>query len=602
MKKSLLLLALSLTFLFISCDKKGMSPITGPDQVTGNVYFASTLPPYIEEALKHHMPNATSMISNANVVVGRNDDLTSHKDALVQFWKEGGIIIEIHPDYSSHKELWDYIGPGPFLTEDSIPGEDLLIAVHNYGSYRVMNPLNLDNHLQDEEIEEDELASPSDEVFEDGDSSSDCVEIQESSEYLKTKLAGFASWLVNNLARNELQDTGNGNTNAEFIERIDQLIHRDDCSQIISGTLTIGADDYTLCKIASSKPDKISRHSTYEYEVTITPFYAFGVNGKSPSDYYFITANFTSHNYPLFGTYKKKHGAVPTYAHAFYSENINWKAELITSNTKYKVSIPDTPSPQTTVGQMKYTSGFSAAVNVSGQLGFTGGAPSGMLTIGGTFTWNNVVDLTLSDQTIAMSSDPQAATVQFEYKGLNHQKDDNPEKAVPQILKSDQLCTSSWYWKVDGVTDNDSTEFKMKIHTDPLYGYMYRHCTWGAEGHTKHNVHLLPSSNRDITITVKKPNRIPSGVIEMKCTSKYQVRNVKVLDTLSAAVATSESSYDKGFLLRYQVPTGKYTITFDIYDPDAQEGQRLKGQYKYSGIEVTTGNTTYIQTDNATKQ
>lgn len=511
--------------------------------------------------------------------------------------------MEIHPEYSSHEELWEYAGPGAFLPQDSGHDAFLLIAVHNYGSYRVANPLNLDDHLQDLEIADDELASPSDEVLEDEDSN-ESVGIEATSEYVGTKIEGFARWILKHLDTQEVQDSKDVNTNAEVVDKIDRLIHKDDCSQIVSGTLSIGADDYPLCKIASSKPDKISRHSTYEYEITITPFYAFAENDRKAADYYFVTAQFVSNNYPLFGTYKKRHGAIPTVAHAFYSENINWEATLETGDSKtYKVSLPEIPTPQTTVGQMKYTSGFSSTLNVTGQIGFTGPAPTGMLTVGGTFTWNNAIDLTLNDQTINMSYDPTSGKVRYEYKGLNHMKNDDPEKAVPQILKSSQVCTASWYWKVEGVSDNETKQFTMKINTDPLYGYMYRHCTWGAEGHFKHNVHLLPSNDRSISIAVKCPNRTPTGVIQMECTSKYRVKNVKVYDSKDVEKGSSDGSYKKEYLLRYQVPVGTYSITFDVENPDEDDpNKKLIGKYKLSGINVTAGKTIETQSDKAIKQ
>lgn len=511
--------------------------------------------------------------------------------------------MEIHPEYSSHEELWDYAGPGAFLPQDSGHEAFLLIAVHNYGSYRVANPLNLDDHLQDLENGDDELASPSDEVFEDEDSN-ELVGIEATSEYVGTKIEGFARWILKHLDTREVQDSKDVNTNAEVVDKIDRLIHKDDCSQIVSGTLSIGADDFQLCKIASSKPDKISRHSTYEYEITITPFYAFAENDRKAADYYFVTAQFVSNNYPLFGTYKKRHGAIPTVAHAFYSENINWEATLETGDSKtYKVSLPEVPTPQTTVGQMKYTSGFSSTLNVTGQIGFTGPAPTGMLTVGGTFTWNNAIDLTLNDQTINMSYDPTSGKVRYEYKGLNHMKNDDPEKAVPQILKSSQVCTASWYWKVEGVSDNETKQFTMEINTDPLYGYMYRHCTWGAEGHFKHNVHLLPSNDRSISIAVKCPNRTPTGVIQMECTSKYRVKNVKVYDSKNVERGSSDGSYKKEYLLRYQVPVGTYSITFDVENPDEDDpNKKLIGKYKLSGINVTAGKTIETQSDKAIKQ
>ena len=46
-------------------------------------------------------------------------------------------------------------------------------------------------------------------------------------------------------------------------------------SQHITKTLSVGVDDYQICKVVWSEPDKVSRHSTVDVNITITPLYAY---------------------------------------------------------------------------------------------------------------------------------------------------------------------------------------------------------------------------------------------------------------------------------------------------------------------------------------
>ena len=55
--------------------------------------------------------------------------------------------------------------------------------------------------------------------------------------------------------------------------------------------------------------------------------------------------------------------------------------------------------------------------------------------------------------------------------------------------------------------------------------------------------------------------------------------------------------------MRYQVPVGTYSITFDVENPDEDDpNKKLIGKYKLSGINVTAGKTIETQSDKAIKQ
>ncbi|MGM9791954.1 MAG: hypothetical protein ACI3Y4_06080 [Candidatus Cryptobacteroides sp.] len=582
MKKHLALLLAAFAVL-VSCN--GHSDLVNPEEikpehVDGTVFFAGTMPQYVGEVLYEYLDNTTSNIENAEILVFAPSYASLYKKQIREAWENGKIIVLVKPDPASIGE----------------PDHDLLlIAYHRFSTYRIHDPLNILEHLFDVEVQDDENASESKEKIEEGDSGKS-AEIEESAEYYSSKIKYLFSWLNEQLKIRNVQASAPEKTNMEMLTDLSSKIDDLEFSQIESGRLSIGAKDYKLCKVALSKPDVITRNSELSYVVKITPFYAFETPYSKAADYYFVTMTITSHNAPLFGTYKKKHGGVHTYAHAFYGENIAWSARLDTSavndNKKYTIEFFEEPRPTTTKNQTSYTSGFSATLNISGQGGIQGGKPALVGTVGGSFTWNNATTVNISDEQVAENS--LGSTVNYEYKCVNFNMHDNHEKAVPQIAKSNQICSASWCWKVSGVSDYEDTEFSLKIHTDPLYGYMYRHATWGAEGHIRHDVHLLNENDRDITIKLKRPNRAPTGLIELKNTAENgYVKDVHVVQERTSKPDTtlfeSNSSYEQDYLLRYQVPVGKYHLDYILqYKEDKKV---VRDTLTISGINVTSGST-----------
>ena len=581
MKKHLALLLATIAVL-VSCN--GHSDLENPDfkpeHVVGTVFFAGTMPQHIADVLHEYLDNTTSSIDDAKILVFAPSAASSYAKQIREAWENGKIIVLIKPD--------------PVLIGE--PDHDLLlIAYHGFSTYRIHNPLTISTHLSDKEVQDDEIASESNEKFEEGDSGKS-EEIEESADYYRSKIKYLFSWLNEHEKMQNVQASAPEKTNMEMLTDLSSKINDLQFSQIESGRLSIGAKDYKLCKVALSKPDKITRNSELSYEVKITPFYAFETPYSSAADYYFVTVTIISHNAPLFGTYKQKHGGVKTYAHAFYGENIAWSARLDTSavndNKEYSIDFFEFPKPTTTKNQTSYTSGFSATLNISGQGGIQGGKPALIGTVGGSFTWNNATTVNISDEQIAENT--IGSTVNYEYKCVNFNMHDNHEKAVPQIAKSNQICSASWCWRVKGVSDYEDTEFTLRIHTDPLYGYMYRHATWTCEGTIVHNVHLLPENDRDIVIKLKRPNREPTGLIELKNTAEGgYVKDVHVVQERTSKEDTilfkSTSSYEQDYLLRYQVPVGKYHLNYILqYKEDKKV---VRDTLTISGINVTSGST-----------
>ena len=122
---------------------------------------------------------------------------------------------------------------------------------------------------------------------------------------------------------------------------------------------TIGVDSYPMCKVVWSDPDYVTRHSTVEVKITVTPVYAYELNNADAGDYYFVTTTILAHNAPMYGTYREWHEWVTTYAHALFSRSIDWNTSLNVSPDR--LSFYRTPQPTSTESSGSYTTGFSAS-------------------------------------------------------------------------------------------------------------------------------------------------------------------------------------------------------------------------------------------------
>lgn len=591
MRKSLLGLMVFFA-IAISCNKSQY-----PDHPTSDipeekvlvkdaVYFAGSLPSSIDEALRRRFVNITSNPSQAEIIILLSSGLQANESLVKDAWENGKTIVEVNPDYTSHKKFWAATDAPDCMIE---PNDDLLLlARHNLMCYVMQDPFVLDGFLSNNDIEEDKEASASNENLEDEDK--EVVDFDEEVEYLDTKLDSFVEWLnENSLLKNANEEVPEY---MEFEQELSKFIESSNFTQTYIRSLPVGADDYQLCKIALSKPDRVSRHSMVEVKITITPLYAYEMNGDDSGDYYFVTVRVNSRNHDLFGKYTKKHGGIKTYAFAFFSEDIHWTADLGVKKDVNTVEFFKEPMPQTTMGATEYGSGFSAALNVTGQGGAVGDVPTGNLTVGGTFTWNNSISRQMSD--LEISQKTRGSMVDYDYFCRNFTKNDDVNKAVPLIARSDQYCYASWCWHVKGTKDNDTTKFAFNFTIDPKYGYMYRHGTWGAEGHIKHDVHLLADTLRSFSFPVTPPNRKEIGVLEFMSTYDY-VRAITIYDAntdkeVAGRVQGENAALKKNGKVNCQLPKGTYKVMFELRSGDGIK----KGDYVIEGVEVRTGETTRV--------
>ena len=159
-----------------------------------------------------------------------------------------------------------------------------------------------------------------------------------------------------------------------------------------------------------------------------------------------------------------------------------------------------------------------------------------------------------------------------------------------------------WCWHVSDTKDNDKDEyFTLQFKLTPVYGFMYRHATWGAEGHIKEAPNLLlEGKTGTLSECIYLENIIDRslyGIIEFESTSKEYIDNVVL--TSGSKKIVGEMPQEKGALQRFQVPVGKWKITYDKIDGDDNE---FLGTYVISNIDVQAASKVIVPSYKGVKQ
>ena len=570
------------------------------DKLIPTVYYTSgSSVEEFRETMQLRSAVTAGSAEEADMIVVESSELENNRELLSKAWEDGKMIVELLPNNKKHYDFWKSIGAPVYLLPEEESNDLLFLAMHEYECYQLQNPYLLIDFNPNTNVEPDDNASETtdEDELQEGNYDAVVVEIEKTAEYLNTKFASFVDWANENIPSvGPLTKAGSSSFDGELSKRIEDSKF----SQHITKTLSVGVDDYQICQVICSSPDKVSRHSTIDLNITITPLYAYQENNDASvaGDYYFVTMYVLSHNGPLYELYKVWHGAVRTWAHVFYSDKMHFQAHLLNkdrSNGLYdRLSFFQTPNPTSTQSSTSYTVGFTSQLNVSGQAGLANGKPSASLTVGGSFSWSNSRSTTVKDQSIVMNT--WAGGVEYDFITNNVQWEDETYDAIPAIARSDQKCEASWCWRVSGTKDDDTSEsFVLQFNLYPYYGCQWRHATWGAEGYRKTEC-LLPSAYRTMNFPINAPNRQRNGVIEFKNTASLYVTDYKIIDSKDNVIVQSGSAYEKNTLLTYQVPVGKYRIEYNIVDGDTG---KVKGQYRFSDVVVNTAKTTELYHANA---
>lgn len=521
--------------------------------------LGSSIPSYLLDVINLRFPNQAQSAADAELIFVHSNDLVANTGTIRDAYKRNAIIVEVLPDNDIHSSFWSGIGANPCINCDD---RLLWVAIHGNSCCQFHNPL--ENVVTGAAIETDDLATPSDSINEQEIDRKPLL-IGETSDCMNVFMSSFVSW-VN--SANTAQNSSSTQLQ-EFESEIWKHMNDAKYSQVVNSQYKLIVKDYQLCKVVASHADCVSRESSADLAVTITPVYAYDSNSNSSSgDYYFVTVSLIAHNDKMYSTYKKKHGGVVTYAHAFYSKKISFGAKLLTSDYKEinGLNFFENPSPATTQTSASHTTGFTASLNVSGNGGVAGGMPAGSITVGGEFTWSTSNTKTLPDISIDMATDNNRH-VRYNYVTNNLQMNDNVAKAVPGISRNDEECIGSWCWHIPATGDGSTGKYKLLLDLNMIYGYMYRHATWGAEGHFR-EVEIL---NTVDTISVLPPDRTPMGILAFKSTNKNYVKNLTFTDKDGKVFSGDALPFQQNAVQNFQLPCGNYDVKFNVYDGNTGE-------------------------------
>jgi len=506
---------------------------------------------------------------NAEVIIADAQMLYSYPTEAKQAYEAGKVIIEVDVDGQEHADFWSSLDVSTLIDTKC---KASIVALHNGDNYKF------------EKVEE----------------------------MVNCYLNPLVRWTNKGIELNQAAKAkatakftraGVGKSSAEMV--LSDYITVQEFTQTYDIVKTIDIKDYEICQVACSKADKVSRPATtVEAVVSITPVHIFHENNADGvgGDYYFVSVNITSHNKPLYGTYKEWHGAVCTYAHAFYCTKVNFDAYLTGDGISNNVKFFQTPTPTTTSTSTKYDEGFSKSLNVSGQAGY-GQKPgwNGGATVAGTFTWSSNRSVTVPDQSIEQWTESNGAKVHYSFKNNNFQEEDETDKAIPAIARNDQSCKASWCWHVTDAKDDANNDYNFFLWFNSYIGYEWRHATWTFEGDSKE----VGCYGDKCNFTINHPNRYRRGVLNFtsNCSSSKVISDMKIyqLNASNEYVLyfTDEGAMGTDVSKEWTVPVGKYKIEYgvkdreDIFSPSAM--------YYIDQIEIQTGDQSNVNSAHGKK-
>jgi len=581
---------------FMSCDDDGLNREKDVEETSVKIQYntssVTTIPTcIIEKDIKPCFAGAIKLrcsqltdINSAHVVFVASSQLDANSEKLNAVLSNGGAVVVVEPDMAQFK-AWADKNAHSYICGDTgkysflgISGSEVYMLDDIFASNDVEEGST--DTVKSEEADKSEPATAYNAIP---------IEIGETVEYCNLKLNSLVNWL------NVCVDMGDAASEdpaiPKTINELTGLIDDDNFSMRVTHSYNIEYKDYKICSTFGSD-DKVTRHSTVEYAITIVPLYAFqetsaaGVGG----DYYIVKAQFVGHNGEMCQLYRRWTFVAVAHAFPFYMKDMHAELTLL-DNAGNEISGSNIvfwqePVPQSTQNSTSYTSGFSGQFNFNVQGGVSGGKPGASITVGAALTWSNSHTTAMSDLGIVLNTDPNSRKVTYDFNLNNVKYDDELEKAIPAAGRSDRYDNASWCWHVKNTTDDSTTPLKLRVNIKPIYGYIYRHATWSCEGNTKT---VNDQTVRCETYTLKAPDRRRTGIISLKSTNSNYLTNVKVIDAKDNVVATYTSAYEKNCQIMRQVPIGTYTLTYEVRDGDTAE---LLGTYKITNVVVTTANTT----------
>ena len=548
------------------------------------------------DAIAQRASSITGDPDQAGVIVCSSSDLKSRESEVTALLDRGGVVMEVNPDIEAHSEWFRSHG---YLSAVSNDGRDILAIASASNATFALTDIPDESVLSSMQIESEELTGSEVTVGSEGgqrysDTYITDVEKAETAEYGRIHINSLVDWIDDKLETRNLLTENDKDIHTELADDIAAKKY----GYNLHEQFQVEFKNFEIAHIILSDPDTKTCKSTIDMDIDVIPIYAYNATNDpdAAGDYYYIKCTMVSHNGSLFSTVSQYHWGVETYYHAFYMRDFRYRFSLLGADDN-TVVFEHYPVPETTQGSVSYTSGFSSSLNVSGNVGYTAAKLGGGITVGGTWTWSDSQTRNMSDYRIELITDSNAKSILWSNHIQNLDEDDDVNKAVPAIARSDWRMESSWCWHVKGLEDGEKKAFSLCVDMLPYFGYTYRHTTWAAEGH-------ICQTNGEVvwprvSFAMTPPDRAEYGIVNiMNTDSKRYMYQVEFYDEMWNQVYVDKTAVPQNESLNVQLPKGKYYVFFNKTDGDTGDSSRwvFKNQ-----VEVNTGLTGKYSTLDATE-
>ena len=560
--------------------------------------------PWIFNALAERFTNIVYDPSEASIIICTTADLKAHEEDIVNVLEDGGVVMEVRPDVSAHIDWFE--GHGYYTSLVSDGRQYLIVAATRNSTFTLNDVSSSSDLLSSTEIETEELGTDGVTIGEEDSRNrykntivNDIMSGQ-TLEYGRIHINNLIDWVDGEMEKKGLFTAGTADVYTELADDIAAKRYGFN----LHHQFEVKFSNFEIASIIFSDPDTKTCSSTIEMDVNVIPIYAYNATNdpEDAGDYYYFKCTMVAHNAPLFSTRSIYHGGVETYYHAFYMRDFRYRFSLIgpdgnPCSSSYDVVFEHYPVPETTQGQTSYTSGFSKALNVSGNAGVANGKFTGGITVGGTWTWSDSQTRQMSDTRVELVTDATTKSILWSNHIENLQEDDDVNKAVPAIARTDQRWESSWCWHVKGLKDGDKTRFCLRVEMLPYFGYTYRHTTWYAEGHICQTTGEVQFPYA--TFAMGAPDREEKGVVKITNTdSERYMYQLEFYDSKWNLVYEDKTPVPQDESVSIQLPSGEYHVLFNKANGDTGESSRWAFR---KPIEIKTGLTSVYSTLDASE-
>lgn len=582
-------------------------------EVSANVAYLSQITSSTEygEAIMEAFTKVSSL-ENSQIALITGADLENiSKGSLLEFYNRGGLVVVINPDNKTDNFLVEELDGSYSPITDNIGA--MLFAFNNRDQFFIILNNGLESIPQQEivPVDEDVLNSligktDSDESLADDFHEGKQEEHVHDDYHYYLKLEDFIDWI------NENYDTNGIKARKRFATRAGSSYNPSvDISRNyfeISYTMPVKLHN-KIDQAALSSPDRLDYDTNITYNAQIYPVYLHSVETQNSAsgDYYIVEGTITAHNGDVWHPKQCQHGGTNNRVIGYFMKDLQYKVELVDSkgNPLKGINFYKEPIPTTTVQSTSYSSGFTADFNMALSTKFQkGGSPEIGLDAGFNLSWSTTVSQTLDDVLTQRYTDSNKG-VKYLYTVCNINSDRNWgdwNKKYPLLSRSDFSAPAAWIWKVpngtNGIKENSNTSFSLKLTIAATYGTYnwWRGASWDSKK-------SFTVDNKGQVFPIAAPSRESFGVVALQNAGSLTVGNMVVYNSKKEEVSI-QGSINKSQVAKKKLKAGKYTLEYDLINPDIEN--KLISRWKVENISIEMGDdeessTTTVSTVNATK-